>query len=114
MTEIKRIDCGKRMSEAVICNGIAWLAGQVGNGATVAEQTQDALAEVDALLDRIGSDRTKILSAQIWLADIADFEEMNGVWDAWVAPGHAPARATGEARLASAQYRVEIIVTAAV
>ncbi|WP_435168309.1 RidA family protein [Falsirhodobacter sp. 1013] len=114
MSEIKRIDCGKRMSEAVICNGVAWLAGQVGNGATVAEQTQDALAEVDALLTRIGSDRTKILSAQIWLADIADFEEMNGVWDAWVVPGHTPARATGEAKLASAQYRVEIIVTAAV
>ena len=114
MTEIKRIDCGKRMSEAVIYNGVAWLAGQVGNGATVAEQTQDALAEVDALLTRIGSDRTKILSAQIWLADIADFEEMNGVWDAWVVPGHTPARATGEAKLASAQYRVEIIVTAAV
>ncbi|MDB6453556.1 RidA family protein [Falsirhodobacter sp. 20TX0035] len=114
MTEIKRIDCGTRMSEAVIFNGVAWLAGQVGNGATVAEQTEDALAEVDALLTRIGSDRSRILSAQIWLADIAEFEEMNAVRDAWVVPGHAPARATGEARLASAQYRVEIIVNAAV
>lgn len=114
MTEITRIDSGPRMSEAVIFNGIAWLAGQIGEGATVSEQTEDALAEIDALLSRIGSDRTKILSAQIWLADIADFEEMNAVWDAWVAIGHTPARATGEAKLADPRYRVEIIVTAAV
>lgn len=114
MTDITRIDCGKRMSEAVIFNGIAWLAGQIGEGATVTEQTTDALAEVDALLARIGSDRTKILSAQIWLADMADFQEMNAVWDAWVVPGHTPARATGEAKLADPRYRVEIIVVAAV
>ncbi|WP_045389631.1 RidA family protein [Falsirhodobacter sp. alg1] len=114
MSDITRIDCGHRMSEVVIHNGTAWLAGQVGSGATVAEQTQDALAEIDALLGRIGTDKSRLLMAQIWLADIADFEEMNAVWDAWVAPDAAPARATGESKLASPHYRVEIIVTAAV
>ncbi len=112
--DIRRIGTGRRMSEAVCYNGICWLAGQVGTpGASVAEQTRACLAEVDRILAAAGTDKTRILSAQIWLADIADFAEMNGVWDAWVPQGHTPARATGEAKLAAPEYKVEVIVTAA-
>ncbi|MDH2326234.1 RidA family protein [Cereibacter sp. SYSU M97828] len=114
MSDINRIECGKRMSEAVVHNGLIWLAGQVGRpGRSVAEQTRDCLAEIDRILALAGSDKTRILSAQIWLADIASFDEMNAVWDEWVPQGHTPARATGEARLATPDYLVEIIVTAA-
>ncbi len=112
--DITRIGTGPRMSEAVICNGIVWLAGQLGpEGASVADQTRGALAEVDRLLALAGTDKTRVLSVQIWLADIATFAEMNSVWDAWVPQGHTPARATGEARLAGPGYKVEVIVTAA-
>ncbi|WBL33920.1 RidA family protein [Sinirhodobacter sp. HNIBRBA609] len=114
MAEIKRIECGARMSEAVVYNGLIYLAGQVGApGESVTAQTKAILASIDQLLAETGSDKTRILSAQIWLADIADFAEMNTVWDAWVPAGHCPARATGEARLATPDYRVEIIITAA-
>ena len=113
-TEIKRIGTGPRMSEAVTFNGIAWLAGQVGNpGDSVADQTRQCLAEVDRILGELGIDKTRILSAQIWLADISAFAEMNAVWDTWVPQGHTPARATGEAKLAAPEYKVEVIVTAA-
>ena len=112
--DIKRFETGPRMSQAVVHNGTVYLAGQVGEaGSDVTEQTKQALAEVDRLLALAGSDKTRILSAQIWLADMADFSKMNAVWDAWVAPGHAPARATGESKLAGPEYLVEIIVTAA-
>lgn len=112
--DITRIGTGARMSEAVCFNGIIWLAGQVGNpGASVTDQTRTCLAEVDRILAEAGTDKTRILSAQIWLADMADFAEMNAVWDAWVPQGHTPARATGEAKLATPDYRVEVIVTAA-
>lgn len=110
---IERLDGGPRMSQAVKHGGVVYLAGQVGEGETVAEQTADCLAKVDALLERAGSSRERILQAIIWLADMADFAEMNGVWDSWVPQGHAPARATGEAKLATPKYRVEVIVTAA-
>lgn len=114
MSDIKRIETGTRMSQAVIHNGIVYLAGQVGEaGAPVAVQTQGILARIDRLLAEAGSDKTRILSAQVWVADMADFAEMNAVWDAWVAPGHAPARATGESALATPDYKVEIIVVAA-
>ncbi|OWJ78358.1 RidA family protein [Haematobacter missouriensis] len=114
MSDITRIETGARMSEAVVYNGLIFLAGQIGApGASVREQTEAALAEVDRLLAAAGSDKTRILSAQIWLADIADFAEMNAVWDAWVAPGHTPARATGESKLAAPDYKVEVIVVAA-
>ena len=114
MTEIKRIGIGARISEAVCYNGIVWVAGQVGKpGDSVADQTRTCLAEVDRILAAAGSDKTRILSAQIWLADVADFAEMNSVWDTWVPQGHTPARATGEAKLATPTYRVEVIVTAA-
>lgn len=110
---IQRMDIGKRMSDIVIHNGTVYLAGQVGEGATVAEQTKDILATVDELLAKAGSDKSKILRTQIWLADIATFDEMNSVWDAWIDPKNPPARATGESRLASSKYKVEMIVTAA-
>lgn len=114
MADIKRIECGTRMSEAVIHNGVVYLAGQVGNpGDSVADQTREVLAQVDRLLAEAGTDKTRILKAQIWLADIADFAEMNAVWDQWVPQGHCPARATGEAKLATPDYKVEVIVTAA-
>jgi enamine deaminase RidA (YjgF/YER057c/UK114 family) len=114
MSEIKRIGTGARMSEAVCYNGIVWLAGQVGTpGASVTDQTKACLAEVDRILAEAGSDKTRILSTQIWLADMDDFAEMNAVWDAWVPKGNTPARATGEAKLATPDYRVEVIVTAA-
>ncbi len=114
MSEIKRIGVGARMSEAVAYNGIVWLAGQVGTpGASVTQQTKDCLAEVDRILAEAGTDKTRILSVQIWLADIVTFGEMNAVWDAWVPAGNTPARATGEAKLATPEYLVEVIVTAA-
>ncbi|MFZ1469054.1 MAG: RidA family protein [Paracoccaceae bacterium] len=111
---IKRIGTGPRMSEAVCYNGIAWLAGQVGKpGDSVADQTRTCLAEVDRILAAAGTDKTRVLSTQIWMADMADFAEMNAVWDAWVPQGNTPARATGEAKLATKDYLVEVIVTAA-
>lgn len=115
MTQIKRIECGPRMSQAVVYGGIAYLAGQVAApGEDATQQTTEILARIDALLEQAGTDRTRILTAQIWLADMADFAAMNAVWDDWVAPGHAPARWTGQAALATPDYLVEIIVTAAV
>ncbi|MBX3596075.1 MAG: RidA family protein [Rhizobiaceae bacterium] len=112
---IRRIGTGPRMSEAVIHGNTVYLSGQVGNpGGSVAQQTKDVLAEIDRLLAEAGSDKTKILQAIIWLADMNDFAEMNSVWDQWVPQGNTPARATGEAKLASPAYGVEIIVTAAI
>ncbi|WP_171123367.1 MULTISPECIES: RidA family protein [unclassified Ruegeria] len=111
---IERIHTGARMSKIVKHNGVAYLCGQVGSGDNVTEQTQDCLSRVDALLAEAGSDREQILQATVWLRDMADFAEMNAVWDAWVPEGHAPARACGEARLARDVLKVEIIVTAAI
>lgn len=110
---IERIDTSERMSKIVKHNGVAYLCGQVGDGATVAEQTSDCLSRVDALLEKAGSSRDQMLQAVIWLADMTDFAEMNAVWDAWVPKGHAPARACGEAKLARPELKVEVIVTAA-
>ena len=114
MSDIKRIETGARMSQAVVHNGIVYLAGQVGKpGASVTEQTTEVLAQIDRLLATCGSDKTRILSAQIWLASMGDFAEMNAVWDGWAPQGHTPARATGESALATPDYKVEIIVVAA-
>lgn len=111
---IQRIRSGQRMSQAVIHGDTVYLAGQVGApGASVTDQTREILANIEALLAECGSDKSKILSATIWLADMADFGEMNAVWDVWVGGRDAPARATGEARLATPDYKVEIIVIAA-
>jgi enamine deaminase RidA (YjgF/YER057c/UK114 family) len=113
---ISRFETGTRMSQAVVCGGFAFLAGQVAvdaPGESVAAQTTNILERIDALLDRVGSDRAKILSATIWLADMSTFQEMNAVWDAWVPSGEAPARATVEAKLAEPKYSVEIGIIAA-
>ncbi len=111
---IRRIDMGPRMSGAVVHNGTVYLSGQVGTpGESVGDQTREVLRAIDSLLAAAGTDKTRLLSATIWLADIADFSEMNRVWDAWVPKGQAPARATGESRLAAPGYKVEIIAIAA-
>ena len=111
---ITRIDTSPRMSQAVIHGDTIYLAGQVGEpGQDIAEQTRTALAEVDALLAQAGSDKSKLLMVTIWLADMADFAAMNAVWDPWIADVAAPARATGEAKLASPDYLVEVIAVAA-
>jgi enamine deaminase RidA (YjgF/YER057c/UK114 family) len=114
-TPIQRFDVGARMSEMALHGERVFLAGQIAADATqdIGGQTRQVLAAIDALLARAGSDKSKILMAQIYLADIADFAGMNAAWDAWVAPGHTPPRATVEARLAKPQWKVEIVVTAA-
>ena len=112
--KIERLDGDARMSQAVIHNGIVYLAGQVGAaGEDAATQTRASLASIDALLERAGTDRSHLLQATIWLADMADFAAMNAVWDAWVDGANAPVRATGEVRLAAPDYRVEVIIVAA-
>ena len=114
MSEITRHQTRQRMSQIVTHNGTVYLAGQVGNpGDSVADQTRTCIEKVETLLAEAGSDSTRILQCVIWLADMADFAEMNSVWDAWVPEGHAPARACGEAKLATPELKVELIVTAA-
>jgi len=111
---ITRLEPGTRMSEAVIHGNTVYLAGQVGEpGDDVTAQTRTVLSEIDRLLDAAGSEKSRILMATIWLADIADFAAMNAVWDAWVDKANPPARATSEARLASPEYHVEIVIVAA-
>jgi enamine deaminase RidA (YjgF/YER057c/UK114 family) len=113
---IERLQPGPRMSGAVVHGNTIYVAGQVSQnapGKSVTEQTRDILSIIDGLLAQAGSDKTKLLSANIWLTDIATFNEMNAVWDAWVAPGNTPARATVEAKLAAPQFNVEIMVVAA-
>jgi enamine deaminase RidA (YjgF/YER057c/UK114 family) len=111
---ITRLESGARMSEAVIHGDTVYLAGQVGEpGDDIVAQTTTVLSEIDRLLALAGSDRSKILMATIWLADIADFAAMNSVWDAWVDKANPPARATSEAKLAAPEYLVEIVITAA-
>jgi enamine deaminase RidA (YjgF/YER057c/UK114 family) len=111
---VKRFHVGKRMSEAVVCNGIAFLAGQVADDASqdITGQTKQVLAQIDELLAEVGSDKSRLISANIFLADMADFAAMNKVWDAWVSKGNTPARATIQAPLAQAKWRIEIVVTA--
>ncbi|PIL21441.1 endoribonuclease [Puniceibacterium antarcticum] len=114
MTQITRHHTGPRMSQIVEHGQTIYLAGQVGDpGEDVASQTKTCLEKVDALLAEVGSDKTHLLQVTIWLADMADFPAMNAVWDAWVAQGHTPARACGEAKLATPDYLVEFLVTAA-
>ncbi len=112
---IQRYETGPRMSEAVVHNGTVYLAGQVADDASqdTEGQTRQVLAAIDALLTLTGSERSKILRAQIFLVDLADFAAMNQVWEAWVVPGHTPARATVQAALARPEWKIEILVTAA-
>ena len=115
MSSIKRIDCGPRMSEAVVLGDRIHCSGMIPEDTSqdVTGQVKQALAEIDSLLAKGGSDKTRILSAVIWLADIADFAAMNAVWDFWVVPGQTPARATVQARLNDPRMKVEIMVVAA-
>ncbi len=111
---IRRLESGPRMSQAVIHGNTVYLAGQVGApGQSVTAQTTAILASIDRLLGEAGSDKSKILQATIWLESMDDFAEMNAVWDAWVDPANPPARAAGESRLATPDFKVEIIVVAA-
>ncbi|MDD9741636.1 RidA family protein [Marinovum sp. SP66] len=111
---ITRLHPGPRMSQVVIHNDTVYLAGQVGTaGADVATQTRDCLAAIDTLLDEAGSNKSMLLQVIIWLADMGDFQEMNAVYDAWIDPANPAARACGEAKLATPEYKVEFIVTAA-
>ncbi len=112
---VQRFDVGSRLSEMAVHNGICWLAGQVAADATqdIAGQTRQVLAAVDALLARAGSNKGKIVMCQVFLADLADFAAMNAVWDAWVMPGQAPPRATVQAALARPEWKIEVVVTAA-
>lgn len=117
MENIRRIEAGPRMSEAVIHGGKIYTCGIVADrmfGKSVFEQTKEILEQIDNILAAAGSDKTKILKANIWLSDIKNFEEMNKAWDAWVISGLAPARATVEAKLADAGYSVEIMIEAAI
>jgi enamine deaminase RidA (YjgF/YER057c/UK114 family) len=112
---IERFKTGPRMSQAVKHGNTIYLAGQVAADPkpSVTEQTKQIVAQIDELLKGAGSDKSKLLSATIWLADIRTFNDMNAVWDSWVSPGNTPARATVEAKLAGPQYLVEIGVIAA-
>ena len=114
--KIERYETGPRMSKAVIHGDTVYLAGIVADspkGKSVAEQTKNILSQIDGFLALTGTDKTKLLSANIWITDMANFAEMNSVWDSWVSPGNTPARATVEAKLASPDYKVEIMVVAA-
>jgi len=112
---IKRFQTGPRMSQAVVHGNTVYIAGQVAETPvpSVAEQTKQVLAKIDKLLKEVGTDKSRLLSANIWLADISRFEEMNQVWDAWVSPGNTPARATVQSTLARPANLVEIMVVAA-
>ncbi len=113
---IKRIDIGPRMSQAVVHGGTVYLSGQVATekaGASVTEQTVEVLTKIDRLLAEAGSDKTKVLSAGVFIADIATFAEMNAVWDGWVSPGNTPCRTTIETKLAAPVYAIEISIVAA-
>jgi enamine deaminase RidA (YjgF/YER057c/UK114 family) len=115
MAELQRFHVGPRLSETAVHNGTVYLAGQVPDDVTadMRGQTQQVLAMVDRLLAEAGSDKSRMLMVQIFLPDIADITVMNEVWDAWVASGHTPPRATVQASLANPGYKIEIVVTAA-
>ncbi|HYF17949.1 MAG TPA: RidA family protein [Ramlibacter sp.] len=113
--EIERIECGPRMSQAVVAGGLVFLAGQVARqnqAGDVQEQAREVLARIDALLQAAGSDRSRLVSATVWLVDMGDFRAFNEVWDAWVTPGATPTRACVQALLAQPQYKVEVAVVA--
>jgi enamine deaminase RidA (YjgF/YER057c/UK114 family) len=113
---VERFDVGARMSEMAIHKGTVYLAGQVAEdaGQDIGGQTRQVLACIDALLARAGTDKSRLLMVQIFLADMNDFAGMNAVWDAWVTVGHTPPRATVQAKLARPEWKIEVVVTAAV
>ena len=116
MSDIRRIDPGPRMSEAVVKGNRIYCSGMIpeDTGTDIASQVKQTLAEIDSLLAKGGSDKSKILTATLWLADIRDFAALNAAWDAWIVPGQAPARATVEAKLSDPAMKVEIMVVAAI
>lgn len=113
---MKRIDANSRRSRAVVTSGICYLGGQVADDvdADIGVQTQQTLAKIDELLSQAGTDRSKLISATIWLRTMDDYAGMNEIWDQWIDPQNPPARACGEVRMADDRFRVEIIATAAV
>lgn len=115
MANLTRFHVGPRLSETAVHNGTVYLAGQVPDDLTkdLRGQTEEVLGMVDRLLAEAGSDKTRILTTQIFLADIEEIGAMNEVWDAWIPAGHTPPRATVQARMAKPGYRIEIVVTAA-
>lgn len=116
MNTITRIGIAARYSEAAVFHGTIYLAGQVPEATLdgdIEAQTREVLELIDKLLSDLGSDKSRILMCQIFIADLRDFDGMNRIWDAWVTPGHTPPRATVEAKLANPKYRLEIVVTAA-
>lgn len=116
VTDIRRVGVAARYSDLVILGDTAYFSGYVPETTLdrgVSEQTQDILGQIEQSLIEIGSDKSKLLQATIWLADIADYDAINVVWDAWVVPGQAPARACVQSKLANPDYRLEIQVTAA-
>ena len=117
MASIKRIQAGPRLAQAVVHGDTVYLAGQVAQtngGKSVTEQTREVLERIDALLAEAGTDKAKILSANIYIVDLKTFGEMNAVWDAWLAPGQSPARTTIQTELAAPRYAIEIAVIAAI
>lgn len=112
---VQRFDVGARLSEMAVHNGVAYLAGQVAADGTqdITGQTQQVLAAIDALLARAGTSKRKLLRVEIFLKDLADFPAMNAAWEAWLPAGDAPPRATVQATLARPEWRVEMVVTAA-
>ncbi|MGE4338066.1 MAG: RidA family protein [Pigmentiphaga sp.] len=119
MSDIIRKQAGSRMSQAVIHQGVAYLSGQVcpdylTHSPPIEEQTRSVLTRIDALLTEAGTDKSRLLTAQVWLADVAEFDLMNGVWEQWIDPHNPPARATCGVTLGHPNVRVEITITAAV
>lgn len=112
---VQRFDVGPRMSEMAVHNGVCYLAGQIAEDGSqdITGQVRQVLAAIDKLLERAGTDKSRILRCEIFLSDLADFAAMNAVWEAWVVPGHTPPRATVQARLAKPEWKVEMVVTAA-
>jgi enamine deaminase RidA (YjgF/YER057c/UK114 family) len=112
---VQRFDVGPRLSEMAVHNGVCYLAGQVAADGTqdMTGQARQVLAQIDGLLARAGTDKSRILMCQIFVVDLAEFPALNAVWEQWVAPGNAPPRATVQARLAKPEWKVEMVVTAA-
>ena len=112
---VQRFDVGTRLSEMAVHNGVCYLAGQVAADGSqdITGQTRQVLSAIDALLARVGSDKSRLLMVQIFIKDLADFPAMNAAWEAWLPAGHAPPRATVKADLAKPEWRVEMVVTAA-
>lgn len=116
MSDIKRLHMAARFSDTAVFNGVVYLAGQVPSDSAqdMAGQAREVLETIDRLLNEVGSDKSRILMAQIFLPDLTDYAAMNAVWDQWVVAGHAPPRATVQAQLANPAWKIEVVVTAAV